>query len=265
MTFVTDYPAGPTLDRSGEVWIGSLPGLGSIAVGPDGAVDVTAETGGSEDPYLRAQALRYGWAEGLSFVRRGYLIASGAAACPGTSSPSCVLFSGDPHDVAIVLAELVRRHGWAVMGDRFTPVRWQGDDLVAVGREAPVLIARRRVDTVSMAARRVRDNCDSRAVDIPRHRAPAVVAAAVTISARRPQEEVLAVLSGRQRFEAGAGIVIGGVFAHQDHAPPSEPSHSMQQHLRLSAIPQARLRIDTKEPSPAVDLVLGWLTDTGYV
>lgn len=252
---------GPSLDRSGEVWVGQFPGLGSIAVGPDGSVEVIPEADDQEDLYLRAQALRHGWAEGLSFVRRGYLLAGAAAVCPTPSARGCVLLAGHPHDVAIVIERLVR-HGWTVMGDRFTPVRWEGRDLVAAPREAPVLMARKRADTAFLVSREVRADSDSRAVDLPRHTSPATVRAVVQVGLRRPQEENLVPLLGTQRFEAAAGMLLAGVL-DPTAAEEAKADDLMERHLRLSGLPQASLRIDPRSPEQEVESLLKWLARTG--
>ncbi len=56
-------PAGPSLDRSGEPWVGVFPTLGTVRVHADGTVDVdlAADDGDTaEDPALREAALRNG-------------------------------------------------------------------------------------------------------------------------------------------------------------------------------------------------------------
>ncbi len=108
-------------------------------------VDVEVEPDDSdepEDPALREAALRYGWGEPLSLVRRGFRCAWGTGWChrTGTAASSS---TGRLHDVAIVLVELVAL-GWSVLGDRIVPTSWNDGELIAHHRDAPVLISQRR-------------------------------------------------------------------------------------------------------------------------
>lgn len=72
---VVEDPGPPTLRvaPSGE-WIARFPGLGTIEVRPSGdfSVRVDPSSGGDDDPDCRERALRFGWAEPLSYARRGF-------------------------------------------------------------------------------------------------------------------------------------------------------------------------------------------------
>lgn len=275
-----DDPAAPTLDRSCEPWVGWFPGLGGITVAADGTVETTLDPQSDEDATLRAQALRYGWGEGLSLVRRGFDLAGAVAAVPPQSAAAagtdnvcqCTLLAGDPHDVAIVIADLVDR-GWTVMSDRYTPVRWEEDRLIAHPREAPILMASRRARKLNLAGTAVRDDTDAVAVEFPRHTGSARVTAVVKVTMRRPHEDALTPLTGQTKFESAAGLMLGGVMRpgsdgiqtggaqttpEVDDAAVA-PVEAMSEHLRLARLPYCALRIDPDTLNDDVEELLGWL------
>lgn len=294
----------PTLDRSGEVWVGEFPGLGRVEVAPDGATSITVESAppqidgeddhpdAGEDPELREAALRHGWAEGLSWARRGFRMAGGAAVCPPADDLSCLVLSGDPHDVAIVLIQLVNQ-GWTVMGDKYTPTKWDDGVLVASARSAPVLISARRLAKASLEGTKVRAHTDSRAVELPRATGTRVVTAFCGLRMRKPDEDVLEVLTGSERFEAAATTMTGGALTpalddaadedagdaaadagEQEEAAADESqeeadarlaaerarltAESMAEHLRLAAIPHLRLSIDSATAEDDAGRLIAW-------
>lgn len=265
---VTTDDGSPRLDRSVEPWLGTFPGLGSITVADDGSVTVEPDPDSDEVPALLEAALRYGWAEGLSWTRRGFQLAAGAAvAPPGEGEPLCLLLTGDPHDVVIVIADLVTR-GWTVLGDRFTPVAWQGSLLVAHPREAPILMARRRATKLQVDGTPVRADTDCLIFEAPRQPYPAAVLAVAQVAMRRPQEDPLEPLLGQQRFEAAAGLMMGGVLAPEGDVDPDDDeavatlrSETLAEHLRLAALPICRMRIESATVTTDVDSLLEWWHD----
>ncbi|TXH43227.1 MAG: hypothetical protein E6Q90_07430 [Actinobacteria bacterium] len=290
-------PEPPSLDRSGDTWIGLLPGLGAVRIAPDGGIEVTVEpaatatTHGAAHPdageseELRAAALRHGWAEGLSWARRGYRLAAGAAVCAPGDERRCLVLAGDPHDTAIVLIQLVNR-GWTVMGDKYTPTRWVDGTLVASARSAPLLMAARRLAKADLEGFKVRAHTDARAVELPRALGTREVAAFCSLRMRKPDEEVLEVLTGAQRFEASASIMLGGALypastdaeteGEEDLAAEAgdpEPTggeglstedrarlaaEAMAEQLRLVAIPQLRLSLDSATAEDDTGRLCAW-------
>ncbi len=277
----------PSLDRSGEVWVGVFPGLGSVSIDEEGGIEVSVEPAApadsdapdaGEDDTLREQALRYGWAEGLSFARRGFTLAGGAAMSPPGDADGCLILCGDPHDAAIVMIELVKQ-GWTVMGDRFTPTQWEGPTLVAYPRQAPLIIAAQRLAKAGLEGSKIRAHTDARSVDLPRTGDPQPVVAVCTMQMRKPDEDVLAPLTGHERFEAAAGLMMGGALypaiEHQDDEQPDEldeaataawrearvkevAAESLSKHLQLTTLPYSRLRIDSKTAEDDAAALVTW-------
>ncbi len=195
---------GPTLDCDRDAWLGTFPGLGVVRVEEDGTVTVDVDNADvltAEERSNRERALRFGWGEPLSFARRGFWCAGGAAAVPPRSD-GCVLLLGDPHEVANVMLELAAR-GWAMMGDRVTPLEWQGDDLVAHPRAAPLLVSRRTAERAGVESHSVRANSDSRIVELLRAREPRNVVAIVLLRPRKPADARFTPLFGHERFAVG--------------------------------------------------------------
>lgn len=298
----------PSLDRPPTgPWVGRFPGLGTVTVAEDGQVTATPEDGtgadDGEELALREAALRYGWGEALSFARRGFSLAHGAALSPladAADQPggTCLILTGDPHDVAIVILQLVDV-GWSVMGDKYTPTRWEDSVLVAYPREAPVLIAHRRLQRNELTGVKVRAHTDSRSFDLPRTQEARRVAGVVSLQMRRPDEAAFEVLTGHQRFETAANLLTGGATrpwrADEDDAIDSageavpagtetaastadpgtvpEPdekarareervraavAESLATNMRLAQLPAARLRLDSDTVADDCDALLAW-------
>lgn len=300
---VEERDEAPSLDRSADTWIGVLPGLGSVQIARDGSIEITVEpsaplTGdddehpdAGEDAELREAALRHGWAEGLSWARRGYRLAAGAAVCAPDDEERCVVLAGDPHDSAIVLIQLVNR-GWTVMGDKYTPTQWVDGTLMASSRSAPLLMSARRLAKAELEGVKVRGHTDARAVDLPRAEGTRQVAAFCSLRMRKPDEAVLEVLAGAQRFEAAAGIMIGGALfpapasddersddgaeppeSHDEHAEGEAAdqaaedrsrltAEAMAEQMRLVAIPQLRLSIDSATANEDAGQLCAWWDET---
>ncbi len=237
-------PSGPTLDRSTEPWVGVFPGLGTVRVHADGAVDVEIELDQAdppEDPALREAALRHGWAEPLGFVRQGYRCAWGSALAP-PDGHGCLIVNGTMHDVAVVLLELVS-DGWSVLADHLVPARWVDGRLVAFPADAPVLVSDRRARRRELKGTSVRAHTDAVRVDVPRAPSPQPVRAVVVVGIRRPDDPVFEDLLGHERFSAASQVLIGGVMKN-DHDADGAPRDVMGEHLDLSKLRFARLRFD---------------------
>ncbi len=260
---------GPTLDCDRDTWLGTFPGLGEVRVEEDGTVTVDVDNADvltAEERSNRERALRFGWGEPLSFARRGFWCAGGAAAVPPRSD-GCVLLLGDPHEVGNVMLELAAR-GWAMMGDRVTPLEWQGDDLVAHPRAAPLLVSRRTAERAGVESHSVRANSDSRIVELLRVREPQNVAAIVLLRPRKPADARFTPLFGHERFAAAANLTVGGALSHRGPNDQSDPAAvteegtgsaaTLGEHLRLAALPIARLCLDRATVTDDVNALVTW-------
>ena len=223
-----------------------FPTLGTVRVHADGTVDVdlAADDGDTaEDPALREAALRNGWGEPLSLVRRGFRCASGTGVVP-PDGRGCLILQGSVHDVAIVLVELVGS-GWSVLGDRIVPTRWHDGELLAFPRVAPAIISQRRARRAGLEGQPVRAETDAVAVVVPRAHTAQPVRAFAEVGFRRPDETVLEELTGHDRFAAATLAMVGGVMSGVDEqSADSTPQETMRRHLALAALPFARLRFD---------------------
>lgn len=248
-----------TLECDSEVWTGYFPGLGSIAVDADGNIDVAAEPSSEEEMQTRQRALRYGWAEGLSFVRRGFMLAAGAGVVHPGSGESMIL-TGDAHDVAVALVELSTRD-WLTLSDRYTPVQWHGDQLFAYPREAPLLLATDLGQMQAVSGEPARTDTDALIVELPRATVPAVVTSVASIARRLQHDEVLSNLTGQNRFEAASQLILGGILA-QGRMTQGEVrmAKAMSETLRLASLRFCALRSRPSNISADIDQLLSWLS-----
>jgi hypothetical protein len=244
-----------------------FPTLGAVRVHADGSIDVEVEPGSgndtSEEPSLREAALRYGWGEPLSLVRRGFRCAWGTAMVPPEGGGS-LLLNGRVHDIAIVLVELVAQ-GWSVLADRLVPTTWLDGDLVASPGEAPVLISRALAERTGIDATPARLHSDASLVDVPRARQPQPIRVFANVGHRRLDEPTLAELIGHERFGAASRVMADGVLSGLDDVPGAKMEQEMMQnHLALASFPFCRLRL--REDSAGADvaeLVRWWRSVTG--
>lgn len=262
---VEQSPDSVFLDRSGDVWVGGFRGLGRIEVAPDGGLTIEAEHARADGPdagetlELRRQALRYGWGEALSWIRRGFALLNGAAVCPpGPKEDGCLILSGDPHDTAILILELAGQ-GWTVLGDCYTPMTWRGDDLVAWPREAPLLFGAKALTRVGGDGVPVRDHTDVRTPVLQRCDEPRKVAAFCHLQMRTSGEKPLVTLVGHERFEAAASVMLGGALRPDiEDTAAATAGQRLAEHIRLAALPHQRLRIDRGTASDDTQLLTEW-------
>jgi hypothetical protein len=275
------------LDRTGDVWVGTFPGLGTVRVGADGHIAAEAEPGqgpdADETTEQRHAALVHGWGEPLALARQGYHVAHGAALVPPADgadgaggadgrAPAALLVSGDLHDTAIVVLGLAAR-GWQVLADRLTPLTWPSDDSapVAYPRHAPVVASARRAQRAELAATPARADSDAVTVDVARATQPHSLGGIVSVRIRRPHDPLLDQLRGHRRVETAQGLIAGGALAAEsDGATPSAHAHdgglevaaqSMAHTLRLAALPLAAVHLDPADPTPALDALVAWWAD----
>lgn len=238
----------PSLNRSGPIWRGRFPGLGSITVGVDGQIGAAPE-----DRHERAEmgaALLHGWADLLSHARRSHSLALGASVAPHDRG-GALLVCGDAHDVAAIVVALADRR-WSLISDRPAPVAWEGDRLVAQPRAAPLVLSRQRADEAGLAHSNVREGSNVVAVDLPRIEVTTPVDALLLVQRRRPHEHGFSELAGHRKFERAASLMLGGALA-----PERSEDDVVAEHLRLAGLPSAVVRIDAAA-ADGIDAVLDW-------
>jgi hypothetical protein len=274
-----------TLDRSGDTWVGTFPGLGQVRVHADGSYDITCDdvAGGDTAPEdtpeaatdstsARYDALRHGWARPLSLVRRGFELLSGAVLAPPSAPvspesvsaspsgavpfPPALVVTGRPHDVAIVVATLAAR-GWSVLGDRFVPVNWSDEHgtFVAYPTDAPVLVGERRARKAGFDGTPVRTDSDVVAIDVARSAGPHLIAGVADARNWRHGDSALTELSGFRRFEHVGLLTSPGVLAGDE---AMEPSALMARQMRLAQLPVAELAIAATTVDADIDGLVAW-------
>lgn len=242
------------LDRSGDVWEGTFPGVGSVRVWPDGRfeVDVTSSRDSEESHDHLHDALTFGWAEPLSLVRRGFLLVEGIA----VSDPSTdrgLLVVGNMHDTAIVTLALASL-GWRVLADRIVPVTFDDDGIRAHPRTAPMLATKRRTDLSGHSGHLVRAETTAVAVDVERLERPCTVVAAVSAQVLRPDQALFDLITGHARFDIARDTLAKGVLM----PPETTAQESMARTLRLASLPFAVVRLDRSVAIPNLDEMITW-------
>jgi hypothetical protein len=253
----------PWIDASGDIWQAGFPGLGTVSVAPDGSTVVSPEPiGAADDPAVSAQrerALQFGWAEPLSFTRRGYSSVLGVA-FEMPAPDRAVLFTGAPGEDSALVAEFGRR-GWPMLSEGLVPVRLHGDRLLAHSRRAPALAAHRRLDDEGLTGTRVRSQSDACEVPVARAIGTRQVAAVVAFSTRKVGDTRFEVLRGQSRFQAAARLLSRGMLTAATETD-SEPQPLLSTHLLLAALPFARLRFARGTVAADVAEVVEWLGDS---
>jgi hypothetical protein len=176
----------PVLDRTGDSWIGTFPGLGRVVVDPSGGYRVEPDRALAGDPAAR-DALEFGWAEPLSLVRRGLRLAAATTMVPGppvdaggTGPLGALMISGRVDTVAQVALGLAGL-GWRLVSDGFTPIATT-PALVAHPRRAPWIAPRHLAGlTTQTDGPRLRPGATAQRIDSPRHDAPVPVAARLAV------------------------------------------------------------------------------------
>lgn len=254
--------ASPTSDFSGDPWVGVFPGLGSVSVTSDGEVAVSAECRSDEDPESLAQrerALRWGWADPLSWWRRGYQLMD-AISMGDPEGHGSIVISGD-YDDSGRLAVGLMAEGWSLIADRPSPYRWEGEDLFAFPREAPFLLVRGRAIKANLAHQSIRADSDTVEVDVPRTEEPRRVEAIVRVSTRRNFESTVEVLSGHKAFREASGLLLSRPRRSPipdiqgSGADADESTRDLAQNLRLVKIPMLRVRRTPGDYTSVQDLL----------
>ena len=249
--------------RDTEVWHGWFDGLGAVRVSPDGGFDIDVDLADGPDgdeQTQRAAALRWGWAEPLSWARRGFEVSLGTALRPATADVA-VLVRGHTHEVALIVGGLCLR-GWAVVAERVVPLRWRDNTVEVVPTHAPVLMARRQATRLGLESHAVRCDTDAVTVDPPRCTEPVDLAAVCHVEMRKTGDAMLDVVAGHERFEVVSGLVAGGVLAAE--GTEVAPGDRMARDLRLAALPVVRAHLAADELTDTLDAVEAWWTATGH-
>lgn len=252
----------PTLDQSGEPWVGSFPGLGEVLVHADGSVETRVVRDEAEDPATlgnRERTLRFGWGEPLALVRRGLMCLDGSGVVAPDAHQGCLLIVGDPADTSVVLLELAQR-GWSVLADRFVPTSWTEGGLLAHPRAGPVLVPRSRSQRAGVPGREIRSHTDAVEIDMPRALTPALVGGVVRLRRRLPNERTIQQITGGDRLAAAAALPLSGVFAipRARGSEAAEAARTLADHLRLARAPFAELRLDRGSIELAILELLRW-------
>lgn len=252
----------PVLDMADEPWHGHFPGLGEIWVTADGSTrvrpELTAASAG-DSVEQRRRALTCGWADPLSWHRRGFWLLAAVTASPDPDL-GCLVLEASTGGADRVLDRLSER-GWRFLADRPTPARVEGEVVVAHPRGTPFL-ARGQRDQAHQA----RGDTDAVVVERRRHPAPCVVRGVCSLVREAVGVERQEVLTGRNKVRTAAGLRLGGVF--DSRAPSVDPAPAMSPEwlasvVRLSGLPMTTVAVRQKAAGGEdveADLIEAWWT-----
>lgn len=258
----------PILKTDGEPWTGEFPGLGRVEVFTDGTYSVTATARPGAIAHLREDALRYGWAELLAATRLGFSHVHGMSVGLANSN-TCLLLLGDPREKDSLLGPLLQE-GFAILAPRPAPVRWEDEGLVAHPSIRPVTTSRRRAERLGLPWQRLREDTDAGQVEVPRLVGPRRVAGLLAVGAKRPHDQVFRTVTGHERFELAAGVIMGGrLDPNRQQFETDAPTESnedlvaltVDRHLKLAALPSARLYLEKGAREKCLQEALPWMKD----
>lgn len=233
-----------------------------MVVSPTGDVEITPDTRDHPDDVERARrqdALRWGWAEPLRWVRLGYELTLGSAVVAPGGSAAMVL-RGQIHDLAVLVGGLASE-GWQVLADRFVPLRWSDAAIELQPTDTPVLVARRRAAQLGLEGTRVRLDSDAVVVDVPRVGVPMPLGAVVEVQARRVGAAVLEPLEGHARFELASKLPAGAALQPEGVSLP--PTERMARDLRVASLPACRVHLDLAAPTEGIEALGRWWAEVG--
>ena len=256
--------ADVVVDLGAEPWMASLAGLGSVHIHADGAIDVTVDDT-VEEPTLRESALRDGWGEPLSLVRRGFRLLTGTALV-APDRPGCLVLTGSAGHPAMITAHLLAA-GWRPLADGVVPVASSHDGtididgaVVAHPRSAPLLLPRRWARKAGLDNTPVRADTDAVRVNVATATSPEPVVAAIHVRVRRPHDDVLRPLRGFEPFEKAAGMLITNPVLCP---AASTPAGELANHARLAAVAQAEANIHPDTLDSDINDITRWWQGIG--
>lgn len=243
---------------SGEPWVGEFRGLGRVRVWADGRTEVTAEAGDKEPVAQREAALRHGWAEPLSWARRGFDLSGGVAMVDGTRR--AILIAGDIHDAGIVALGLAGR-GWGLAAHRIVPLRFADSRVTVESHDAPFLTSERRATLNGRECRAVRSSSDSvEVLGLERVTGPVVLEGIAVVRPRRPSDELLIPRRGMLAMERMGQVLFGGRLRSDANR---DPVVSMERRVALADLGVVDLTLDAENPDPSVGALLDWWARRG--
>lgn len=271
----------PTINTSGEVWRADFPGLGSLTIDSTGAVTVAPEEiivlqppptqwwddldetgcfpGHWESTVARERALRWGWGEQLSRVRRGHRLTRSTTVVDQAGRGLAIV--GTVHDQAILTVGLLRQ-GWRLLADQPTAMDWSGDQLVASPSAAPLVVAisllRKTFPTGlpdAWSGAPARGNSNSVALEVPRWTEPAPVVAIVSAEmGRAGSTEHWEIVRGHRRFVLATTLFINsGPLAGGD-----DSTGGLAEKARIAQLPAAVVRTDARSSAPGLPSLVRW-------
>jgi len=237
------------LDTGGEPWRAAFPGLGTVRVFEDGQVSVEVASGPGSDQ--RFAALSLGWAEPLSWLRRGYHLTAASVTAP--NGRALIVIATYPQQVVVL--KTLTDHGWSILADAMTPIRELDAGFEVYGRNAPVIVAQRLAGKWGLAGEPLRADSDALAVDLPRGQGPNRVAGVLQVRTQRSTDRPnLEEISGAKRLELASGLIRRAPGS----CDPSGPAQVMAQDLKMAALPMARMHLADRQSELDVSDVLRW-------
>ncbi|MGA1052032.1 MAG: hypothetical protein ACO3WU_07030 [Ilumatobacteraceae bacterium] len=244
-----------TLDTTGEIWVGTFPGLGQVLIGPDGSIDTRVDAGIDTEPDTgveRHEALRHGWGIPLSHLRLGRSLISGTSMVDPDGH--CLVTHG-PMSETTDLALALTRLGWHVLAPRLQPVSWDDGRLVAHPNDTPFIVSRGRARQLDLDGEPVRHDTDCIRIELPTHDQARPVTGILQVRDRRGNLPPFAHLTGHDRFDRCSHLLIDWSVTERPAtgraATPPPPEQRMARALQLTRIPHAELTI--APPTSATD------------
>ena len=245
------------LDSGSEPWIARLPGLGSVTVDEHGRVSVTAEPSDDEPIERRERALALGWGEPLSFARRGYFHTIGAGLAP-PNSQQCFIFTGDMQDVSRLLWVFAKRN-WLLLADRLTPLTIVDGVVWAHPRTAPPLMREKDAKRSGLPYLPARTDTDAMAVEWQRPSESCRVRGLVNVRALHPGQDQITALTGHDRFQMSASLLMGGALWPTQVMPEAATmSDRVHLDLAIASLPSIRLRTNRSDIESDVSAIEAW-------
>lgn len=262
------------VNQDSEPWVASFAGVGAVYIDADGTVTVevadTTDPGDTTVPAdtdtgnrrQRHDALKYGWGEPLSLIRRGFRLVVGTALV-APKRQGCVIFAGSVSNTALVTSHLVAR-GYRPVADGVVPVAADTDGSIDPGgdgpvmahpRTAPLLLPRRWARKAGLEGEPVRSDSDAVAIVTDQAEAPEPVVGVAMVRIRRPGEQTLRQLGGFEPFEQAASLL----SAAQDLCPwAPAPAVELANHSRLASVPHAEIGVRTDTLSDDLVAITTW-------